>query len=139
VSPDDIRELFSMFGPVEVRRLFGGAGIYAGGTMFAIVHEGVIYLKADEQNAPAFEREELGPFTYTRRGERASLASYRRMPDRLYDDPDELAAWANAALAAAGRSGTGKRRPSAKAPKKKARKNKARKNKARKKSKLPRT
>jgi DNA transformation protein and related proteins len=116
VSPDDIRELFSVFGPVEVRRLFGGAGLFAGGTMFAIVHEGVIYLKADEQNAPAFEREELGPFTYMRKGERASLSSYRRMPDRLYDDPDELAAWANAALAAAGRSGTG-RRPSAKARK----------------------
>ncbi len=110
MSPDDIRELFSVFGPVEVRRLFGGAGIYAGGTMFAIVHEGVIYLKADEQNAPAFEQEGLGPFTYSRKGERASLASYRRMPDRLYDDPDELAAWANAALAAAGRSGTRKRR-----------------------------
>jgi DNA transformation protein len=29
--------------------------------------------------------------------------SYRRMPDRLYDDPDELAAWARAALAAARR------------------------------------
>jgi DNA transformation protein and related proteins len=130
VSPDDIRELFCIFGPVEVRRMFGGAGIFAGGTMFALVHEGVIYLKVDEQNAPAFEREELGPFTYTRRGERASLSSYRRMPDRLYDDPDELATWAKAALAAAGRSGTGKRRPSAKAQKK---------SKARKRSKSPRT
>jgi DNA transformation protein and related proteins len=97
--------------------MFGGAGIYAGGTMFAIVHESVIYLKADEQNAPAFEREKLGPFTYTRKGERASLSSYRRMPDRLYDDPDELAAWANAALAAAGRSGAGKRRLSPRARK----------------------
>jgi DNA transformation protein len=110
VSPDDIRELFSVFGPVEVRRLFGGAGIYADGTMFALVHRGVIYLKADEQNAPAFNREQLGPFTYSRGGEQASLASYRRMPDRLYDDPDELVTWANAALAAAGRSGAGKRR-----------------------------
>jgi DNA transformation protein len=103
VSPDDIRELFSVFGPVEVRRLFGGSGIYAGGTMFALVHEGVIYLKTDEQNAQAFEREKLLPFTYTRKGERASLLSYRRMPDRLYDDPDDLATWARAALAAAGR------------------------------------
>jgi DNA transformation protein len=129
-----------------VRRLFGGAGIYAGGTMFALVHEGVIYLKADEQNAPAFDGEQLGSFTYSRRGERASLTSYRRMPDRLYDDPDELAAWAKAALAAAGRSGTGKRRPSAKAQKKskpqtksKARTNKAQTNKARKRSKSPGT
>jgi DNA transformation protein and related proteins len=118
VSPDDIRELFSVFGPVEVRRLFGGAGIYAGGTMFALVHQGIIYLKADEQNAPAFDDEQLGSFTYSRKGERASLSSYRRMPDRLYDDPDELADWARAALGAAERGGTAKRRPPARARKK---------------------
>jgi DNA transformation protein and related proteins len=111
VSPDDIRELFSNFGPVEVRRLFGGAGIYAGGTMFALVHDGVVYLKVDERNALAFERENLEPFSYRRRGERASLTSYRRMPDRLYDDPDELASWAQAALAAAGRRRERKKAP----------------------------
>lgn len=101
MSPDDIRELFAAFGPVVVRRMFGGAGVFAGDTMFALIHDGVIYLKAGEGNAPDFERENLGPFTYLRRGEPASLSSYRRMPDRLYDDPDELAAWARAALAAA--------------------------------------
>ena len=103
MSPDDIRELFAAFGPVVVRRMFGGAGIFADGTMFALVHDGVIYLKADERTAPAFEREALGPFTYMRRGELASLSSYRRMPDRLYDDPAELAVWARDALAAASR------------------------------------
>jgi DNA transformation protein len=46
--------------------------------------------------------------------------SYRRMPDRLYDDPDELAVWAQEALAAARRqaarkgasTGTAKKRKS---------------------------
>jgi DNA transformation protein len=113
VAPDDIRELFSAYGPVVVRRMFGSAGVYADGIMFALVHDGVVYLKADAHNAPAFERERLEAFTYSRRGERASLPSYRRMPDRLYDDPEELAAWARAALAAAVRSGT--RKMSAKA------------------------
>jgi len=113
VAPDDIRELFSAYGPVVVRRMFGGAGVYADGLMFALVYDGVVYLKADAHNAPAFERERLEAFTYSRRGERASLPSYRRMPDRLYDDPEELVAWARAALAAAVRSGT--RKMSAKA------------------------
>ena len=81
--------------------MFGGAGIYADGTMFALVADGVIYLKADEQNAPAFEREELEPFTYATKDGKRGVMSYRRMPDRLYDDPDELATWARAALAAA--------------------------------------
>jgi DNA transformation protein len=108
MSPGDIRELFGAFGPVEVRRLFGGAGIYADDVMFALVHDGVIYLKVDETSLPAFEREQLEPFSYSRRGERASLTSYRRMPDRLYDDPDELVVWARAALVAAGRAGARK-------------------------------
>jgi DNA transformation protein len=109
VAPDDIVDLFSVFGPVTVRRMFGGAGIYADGTMFALVAGGVIYLKSGASNVAMFEREGLAPFTYSRRqGERAVM-SYRRMPDRLYDDSEELAVWARAALAAAQEP----RRPSA--------------------------
>ena len=105
MSPDDIRELFAAFGPVEVRRLFGGAGIFADGRMFALVSDGVIYLKAGAHNTPAFDREQLEPFTYATKVGRRGVMSYRRMPDRLYDDPDELAVWAREALAAAGRGG----------------------------------
>ena len=105
MTPDDIQELFSVFGVVAVRRMFGGAGIYADGTMFALVADGVIYLKADELSTPAFERENLPPFTYETKDGKRGVMSYRRMPERLYDDPDELATWARAALAAAQRSG----------------------------------
>ena len=103
MGPDHIRELFAAFGSVTARRMFGGAGIYLGETMFALVHEGVIYLKADALNAAAFEREDLAAFTYTTRKGKRAVMSYRRMPDRLYDDPDELAVWAHEALAAARR------------------------------------
>ena len=105
MTPDDIQELFSAFGVVAVRRMFGGAGIYADGTMFGLVADGVIYLKADERNAPAFERENLPPFTYATKDGKRGVMSYRRMPERLYDDPDELATWARDALAAAQRTG----------------------------------
>ena len=103
-----------MFGPVSVRRMFGGAGIYADGTMFALVARGVIYLKADEVNTPAFERENLPPFTYETKGGKRGVMSYRRMPDRLYDDPEELAAWAREALAAAQRVRPKTARPASK-------------------------
>ncbi len=120
MAPEDIRELFAAFGTVTVRRMFGGAGIYAEETMFALVHDGVIYLKVDGHNAPAFEREDLAPFTYTTKDGKRGVMSYRRMPDRLYDDPDALAAWAREALAAARRraarkgasAGKGKKRKS---------------------------
>ena len=103
MSPEDIGELFAAFGQVTVRRLFGGAGIYAEETMFALVHDGLIYLKVDQHNAAAFEREKLAPFSYKTRHGKRGVMSYRRLPDRLYDDPEELAAWAREALAAARR------------------------------------
>lgn len=84
--------------------MFGGAGIYADGVMFALVADDVIYLKVDAQNEPDFEREGLPPFTYLAKNNKRAVMSYRRMPDRLYDDPDELARWAREALSAARRA-----------------------------------
>jgi DNA transformation protein len=101
MDADRIVEAFAAFGPVVVRRMFGGFGIYCEGTMFALAHDGHVYLKADRDRAAAFEREGQGPFTYTARGGKRVVMSYWGLPDRLYDDPDELAVWARTSLALA--------------------------------------
>jgi DNA transformation protein len=103
-----IVDLFAAFGSVVVRRMFGGGGIYADGVMFALVADGVIYLKADAQTVPAFEKEGLRPFTYAAKGRKHISLSYWRMPDRLYDDADELARWAREAIMAAQRAAENK-------------------------------
>ena len=103
-DPDFIVELFSGFGPVAVRRMFSGAGVFADGLMIALVVDGVIYLKADDSFVPLFEREGQTPFSYITRDGKRTLNSYWRMPERLYDEPDELAEWARLALAAARRA-----------------------------------
>jgi DNA transformation protein and related proteins len=108
VDPDTIRELFAEFGAVQVRRMFGGAGVYADGLMFALVSDGLIYLKADANSVPDFERENCAPFQYDTKTGKHAIMSYWRLPDRLYDDPEELAAWARRALAAARRGAEGK-------------------------------
>jgi DNA transformation protein and related proteins len=107
---DYLSELFSVFGPVTVRRMFSGAGIFAEGVMIALVVDGVVFLKADAGIIPLFEREGLSPFSYKRKEGRRTIMSYWRMPERLYDDPDELAEWARRSMAAARRSDAPKRR-----------------------------
>ena len=102
-----IRDLFAPFGPVTVRRMFSGAGIFADGLMFGLVVRDVIYLKVDDANRADFEREASAPFTYTR-GKKSGRPSehalpYWRLPERLYDEPDELAVWARQSLDAARR------------------------------------
>ncbi len=107
MDADFIRDLFAPFGSVTVRRMFSGAGIFRDGLMFGLVVRDVIYLKADDSNRTDFEREGCGPFTYTR-GKKSGRPSehalpYWRVPERLYDDADELAVWAQRAFAAAER------------------------------------
>ena len=107
LDPEFIRDLFAQFRPVTMKRMFGGAGLYSEGLMFGLVFDGAIYLKVDETNIPDFEREESRPFVYTRakspgRVGRHSLP-YWRLPERLYDNPDDLAVWAKRALAIAER------------------------------------
>ncbi len=102
-----IRDLFAAFGPVTVRRMFSGAGIYADGLMFGLIVRDVIYLKVDDSSVADFEREGSAPFTYIR-GKKSGRPSehalpYWRLPERLYDDPDELAVWAKRAFAIAER------------------------------------
>jgi len=90
-----IRELFGQFRPVTIRKMFSGAGVSADGVTFALLLLGALYLKADETSVAAFEAEGSQPFTYTRTrdGKSVVVGSYWRMPERLYDDPEELAAW----------------------------------------------
>jgi DNA transformation protein len=119
---DFIHDLFAPFGPVTIRRMFSGAGIFRDGLMFGLIIRDVIYLKADEASAPDFEREGCGPFTYMR-GKNSGRPSehalpYWRLPERLYDDPDELAEWARKAFAIAERKKTAPRKQ-AKAAKRK--------------------
>jgi DNA transformation protein len=102
VDPEFIRDLFAQFSPVTVRRMFGGAGIYSDGLMFGLVFDGAIYLKVDETTIPDFEREGSRPFVYHRKsagGIAQHSLPYWRLPERLYDEPDELAIWAARALA----------------------------------------
>jgi DNA transformation protein len=107
LDPEFIRELFAQFRPVLVRRMFGGAGLFSEGLMFGLVFDGAIYLKADEASVPDFEREGSRPFVYTRAKSPGRIGhhslSYWRLPERLYDDPDELAVWAARALGVAER------------------------------------
>jgi len=119
-----VRELFARFGAVSVNRMFGGAGIWSGGLMFALEFDGVIYLRVDDASLGEFEREGSKPFVYPRAKTPGKVGrpsrAFWRLPEWLYDDPDELAVWAQRAVALAERRKLKPRkqpkRPRAKSP-----------------------
>lgn len=99
-----LAEQLAGLGPVSIRRMFGGAGVYADGVMFALVSDDTLYFKADETARANFEAEGMGAFTYATKDGRNTLTSYWRAPERLFDEPDEMLAWARKALATAKRA-----------------------------------
>ena len=98
-----LREQLAPLGRVTMRRMFGKTGVFCDGVMFGMVTENTLYFRVDDRNRATFkEAEAFPPLNYEKQGHSIDLAFWRA-PERLFDEPDELVAWARAALAAARR------------------------------------
>jgi len=96
-----VREHFASLGPIEIKRMFGGAAVYSHGRIFALLDDGVVWLKADEINAPLLADAGSRQFTYpTSQGKQMAMA-YWSLPERAVDDPDEAVDWARQSIDAA--------------------------------------
>ena len=99
-DPHRFDDLFQVFGPIALKRFFGGEGIYSGDIMIGMIFGDAIYFKTDEETRKSFLAERTKPFTF-KKGEETVVTGWYALPDRLYDDPDELAEWAKAAYGVA--------------------------------------
>ena len=116
-DPDRFDDWFAPFGKILVRRMFGAEGLFHDGLMFGIVYEERIYLKTSEESRQVFIAEGTGPLFYKFENAEGILTSYYELPDRLYDDPEELAEWARVAFAVALQSPTAQKKKRAAAGK----------------------
>lgn len=116
---DFIKDLFSPFGEITIRKMFGGAGVYCDGLFFAICDDDDVWLKVDDVSRPEFEAEDLKPFEFEMSGKTATM-SYYKPPDDIYDDEDALRHWTALALGAAVRN----KKPVKKTKKKRVKKSK---------------
>ena len=87
-------------GPVTVKRMFGGWGIYHEGHFFALIAYDTLYLKTDDENRAEFDAAKLAPFEFVKGGE-TIVTSYRAAPEEALEDPRVMARWAKSAYGAA--------------------------------------
>jgi len=99
-DPHRLDDLFHQFGPVMLRRFFGGEAIYTDAVMFGMIFGDVIYFKTDIETRKAFLDERCKPFSFRKAGVTVETGFFA-IPERLYDDADELAQWARSALSIA--------------------------------------
>jgi DNA transformation protein len=86
-------------GPIRWRRMFGGYGIYCDELFFAIVAGDVLHFKTDAGNRQRYEAADMPPFQPF--PDKPTTMNYHQVPDEIVDDPTQLCAWANEALAVA--------------------------------------
>ena len=105
MDADAIQELFQSVGPVSIRRMFGGKGIYVDGLIIACELRDELMLKGDRQAAELYEAAGSSQWTYIHaRTGKAVAMPYWPIPSEAFDDPEEAAKWVRTALDAARRS-----------------------------------
>lgn len=91
-----LADLFSVVSDTNVKKMFGGVGVFRHGLMFAIsLKSGKIALKADEETIPAFEAQGCTAWVYEN-AESGKIVNmgYWYAPEHILDDPEELEIWA---------------------------------------------
>ena len=104
-----VREHFAGLGRLEIKRMFGGAGVYASGAMFALLDDGVVLAEGRCSAGARCSRPwVLDSFTFPTKDGRTMSMSYWTLPETALDDPDEAVDWARRSLAVAVKKASGK-------------------------------
>ncbi|MEC9453580.1 MAG: TfoX/Sxy family protein [Pseudomonadota bacterium] len=89
-------------GPARAKAMFGGYGVFLDDQMFAkISTKGVVALKADKENLPAFEAAGMP---------KAGKILYYVVQAADHQDGKKILAWSRGAVAAASRQAAGKKK-----------------------------
>jgi len=112
-----VRELLDPLGRISLRPMFGGHGVYCDGLFFAIVIDGRLYLKVDDETRAHFQAAGCAPFVYEGRSAPVEM-SYWHAPEQAMDSAEDMRPWARLAIAAAMRKPAIKVAPKTSRPKK---------------------
>ena len=111
-----LHDMFAAIGPISIRRMFGGKGVYADGMIVAVVlSTGELHVKGDEETRALYEGEGAVQWVPHMNG-RVSAMPYWRVPADVLDDQDALDRWAHLARDVARRAAASGKKPASKKP-----------------------
>jgi DNA transformation protein len=95
---DYLLEELEPLGEIRAKAMFGGHGLYCDEVFFALVANGALFLKADDENRPHFEAQGLKAFRPFQ--DKPDVMQYYEAPAEMFEDKEVLKQWAGGAVAA---------------------------------------
>jgi len=95
---DYILECLENIGDIQVGRMFGGTGLKQDNIQFAMLMGNSLFFVVDEKTRPKYEKRGMGCFWYTTKKGRVNVKKYYEVPAELFEEQDELLAWAKSAI-----------------------------------------
>lgn len=90
-------QLCNSLGKIKSRSMFGGFGIFCNDTMFALVVNNALHLRAAKQNESEFIALKMSPYTYTKRNFPV-ITKYYEIPNAWWEQTDLLLNYVTQAL-----------------------------------------
>ena len=80
---------------LEIKRMFGGLGLYLKRDFFGILFQGKLYFKTNPKTLPRYKAQNSKPFVYSKKGKKTiRLKKYYEVPVDVLEDGKTLKAWA---------------------------------------------
>jgi DNA transformation protein len=98
---EHIADLLSDIGPVKTRGMFGSVSLRLNNVLLGIVINDRLHVRTSVESRPAFVAEGGKPYEFDKSTGEHIVTSYYPLPDRLWDEPQELRRWLLAAYEAA--------------------------------------
>ena len=81
--------LLSLLGKIYSRSMFGGFGIFIDDTMFALVVQDKLHLRASNETINLFKEQGLEPYVYKKRGFPV-ITKYFALSEESWNEPDSI-------------------------------------------------
>ncbi|WP_326525769.1 TfoX/Sxy family protein [Sphingomonas sp.] len=95
-----IGEALEPLGVLTRRPMMGGMTFYLDGQVFAIAADDTLWFKSDAVSDPEWDAAGCARFSFEMKDGSVATMNYRRAPDDVYDDADEMRRWARLGLEA---------------------------------------
>ena len=93
-----VNDLLISVSGISSKAMFGGHGVYKDEKIFAIIVDGELYLKANNETKDFFATHNSHQFTYSKKNGKTYAMNYWFVPEEIFEDREKFVEWVDMAV-----------------------------------------